>query len=361
MPARRGLFPLLKREYWGLRANTLLLLVVFILPVSMGLMFGTLKNISPKSAPAGIFPEPGANEEDVRAADGVVSFFARTSPEPAFDEKKLYREEYYFFVGVPPGFRNGVSEIKVYVDSSMSPVAELSPYVKDMILYGLSKWYSWAPNIDIIRVGKDAMPFQYLIPGIVIMLTAAIGLITVPFSLSQDRDVLSRVLLNVQVPSFVAGKLLFASILSLAQFLILLVTQHLAGAPGAFMIINFLSVSTLVLSCLFFTSLGVSVMFLTRFGEAGKQINAVLLGSAVLFSGAFYPVGFFPSVPGFGDILQTIGKSNPAYFFVVLMRGFGIRGLGPEVFYDYLAIASAFTLLAILVFTYLVYRRKKNG
>ena len=361
MPVLRGVVTILKREYWGLRANTLLLLVVLILPVSMGLMFGTLKNIAPKSAPAGIFPEPGATEDDIRAANGVLSLFSKTGVEPGFDENKLYREEYYFFISVPPGFRNGIAEIKVYVDSSMSPVSELSPYVKDMILYGLSKWYNWEPKISIVRVGKNALPFQYLVPGIVVLLASAIGLIMVPFSLSQDKEVLSRVLLNVRLGSFVAGKLAFASILALAQFLILLLTQHLAGAPGAFFIINPGSISTLLLSCVFFTSLGLSIMFFTSFGEAGKQINALLLGSTVLFSGALYPVGFFPPVPGFGDILQTIGRSNPAYFFVVLMRGFGIRGLGPEILSDYLAIGFAFTLLSILIFAYSVQRRKKNG
>ncbi|MFH0817306.1 MAG: hypothetical protein V1909_01600, partial [Candidatus Micrarchaeota archaeon] len=254
-----GILPLLKREYWGIRANTLLLLVVIVLPLSLGLMFGTLKNIAPKNAPSGIFPEIGANEDDVRAADGILSVFSKTKIEQSMDENKLYREEFYFFVGVPRGFKKNATDVRVYIDSSMSPVAELSPYVRDMILYGLSQWYGWTPKLEIIKVGKDVLPFQYLVPGIAVLLCSAVGLVIIPFSLSQDKEVLARVLSSVSTFSFVVGKLSFAAILAFLQVAILLSTQSLAGANSSFFLFSFWPALTLLCSVIFFTSLGISV------------------------------------------------------------------------------------------------------
>jgi hypothetical protein len=356
-----GLLPILKRDYWGVKSNTLLLVVILLFPMAFGFMFGTFKNIVPKSAPSAIFPEPGAGEEDMRAAGGILSYFSKTSIEKDFDKNKLFREEYYFFVGIPRGFRQGQQRIDVYVDASMSPVSELSPYVKEMILYGLSRRAGWEPEINVVQVGREILPFQYFVPGIVVLLAAAVGLIIVPFSLSQDKEVMSRVLASVSTASFVAGKLAFATVLALAQLAVLILTQLSAGtSQGAILYINPWTFITLVCAAVFFTSIGVAVAFFTRFEEAGKQINAGLLGATLVFSGAVYPVGFFPSLPVFGDVLQSVGRANPAYFLVVLMRGFGVRGIGPEVLLDYVALSLAFTVGSVLLLFYCV-RRFKHG
>ncbi|MFH1470908.1 MAG: hypothetical protein ABIF01_04120 [Candidatus Micrarchaeota archaeon] len=361
MSPLRGFAPILKRDYWGLKGNALLLLVILIAPISLGLAFGTIKNAIPKSAPSAVFPEFGASAEDLRAAQAMASLFSKSSIEEQMDEDKLFREEYYFLVGVPAGFKNESNDINIYMDSSMSPVSELSPYVHDMILYGLSKWYGWEPKINIVEVGRSVLPFQYLAPGIVLLLSVAMGLIVVPFALSQDKEVLARVLPAVPVRSFVLGKLLFASILAFAELAVLLATQEIAGASGSLFFFNPWFLLVLLLSSIFFTSIGISIMLLTGFGEAGKQVNAGLLALVVMFSGALYPVGFFPLLPALGDVLQTIGRSNPAYFFVILMRGFGLRGLGPGVFLDYLVLALIFTAASVFCFAYLTWRMKKNG
>ncbi|MFH1448580.1 MAG: ABC transporter permease [Candidatus Micrarchaeota archaeon] len=351
---------LLKREYWGVKTNTLLLVILLAFPMTFGFMFGTFTNIIPKNAPAAVFPEAGATGEDVSSAEDILSFFSKTSVEPEFNERKLFREEYYFFVGVPKGFRRGDGEVDVYIDASMSPIAEISPYVKDMILYEFSKVFDWEPRINIIKLGSDVLPFQYFVPGVIILLTSVVGLIILPFSSSRDRLVFGRVLANVSVPAFVTSKLVFAVMLALIQLGILVITQLAAGASGSTILdINVWSLSVICCSAVFFASAGMSVMFLTRFSEAGKQINAGLLGFVLMFSGAFYPVGFFPSIPGVGDLLQSISRANPSYLFVLLMRGFGIRGLGPELFTDYIAAIVVWSIASILLFAYTV-RRMKN-
>jgi hypothetical protein len=355
------LFSLLKREYWGISGNTLLIITILVFPIAFGFMFGTFKNVVSKNAPSAVFPLNGAADEDLRFAQSAASLFSKSSIEQDFEESKLFREEYYFYVGIPKGFKQNSGSMDVYIDSSMSPVSELSPYVRQMVLYGFSKWAGVEPKISIIEVGRKVLPFQYFIPGILVILSALIGLVIVPFSLSADKDVLKRVLLGVSEITFISSKFIFASFLSLVQLAVLSITQVASGVPAsALFIISPLSIGTLILATLFFTSIGISVMLLTGFRETGKQLNAGLLGFSIVFSGAFYPVGFFPSLPGFGDLLQVIGRSNPPYIFVLLMRGFGLRGLGLQFFLDYAAIAL-FTALAAGVLLVCCIRRFKHA
>ncbi len=360
MPFLPKVLPLIKRDYWGLKANTLLLLTIILFPMAFGLMFGTFKTVVPRSAPSAVFPEPGAGEEDIRAAIGICSMFSKTTAEPSFEEKKLFREERYFYVGAQKGFPlNG--PVNVYIDASFSPISELSPYIKDMILYEISRWKGLEPEINILERGKPALPFQFFTPGIAILLTAAVGFIIIPFSLAQDKEALPRVLSMVPASSFIAGKLAFALIIVAVQLALLILAQNLAGVPGAGSDMGPWTFLTIGLSTVFFSSLGLSLMFLTGFAEAGKQLNAFLFGLTVVLSGAIYPVGFFPKLPVFGELFQSLALANPSYYFTLLARGFWLRGLGPGIFWDYLGIAVLCSVAATGLFTYSITRMRKHG
>ncbi|MFH1285904.1 MAG: ABC transporter permease [Candidatus Micrarchaeota archaeon] len=364
----RGLLALFRREILGVNRNVLLLLLILILPLAFGFMFGTFKNIVPRNAPSIVIPSnDNLTQDDMRFANAALSLFsaptvvsANTPMDLLFN--KLYREEAYFIVSVPHDIFNSGEPVRVYVDASMSPVSELSPYVREMILYELYDWRKYGVDIEINEVGTPALPFQFFVPGVLVLLMVAVGLLVVPFTTSKDSAVFGRVLRSTSPALVAVSKLGFALVLAAIQVVVLILTQKFAGASESSLIsMNAWTLYVLLCTAVSFTSLGLIVLLLTKFQEIGKQINAALFGAVVVFSGIFFPVGFFPSLPILPTFFQTVARFFPTYYSVILTRGFGVRGLAHQIMGDYLAIITVVAVVLLAVLHYSLWRFRKNG
>ncbi|MEW6329484.1 MAG: hypothetical protein AB1468_05185, partial [Candidatus Micrarchaeota archaeon] len=152
----RKIKALLLREALGVRRNVLLLLLIVVLPVAFGVMFGTFKEFIPRSTPSMAVPENGSvGADDMRFANFTLALFS--TPVIGEDNQSivnaLLREEVYFGIVVPSGVREAKGVISVYVDSSMAPVAEASDYVVGMIRRELREW-NYYPTFKLVKVGR---------------------------------------------------------------------------------------------------------------------------------------------------------------------------------------------------------------
>ncbi len=357
----RKFLALMKKDAIGVRRSALLVLVVLILPVAFGFMFGTFKNILPRGTPSAIVAESeNVSEKDMRFAFTILDYFSEPKAERVVDESKLFREETYFILVVPPGLLDKQSTVRVVVDSSMTPVADLTPVVVGSIRDALHSAGYYNIEIEVEKKGRSILPFEFFVPGVLLMLSAGVGLLLTPFFTARDKNVFPRLMGAVSTPVYIADKMVFALLLIGIQAALLLLTQLYFGSAGESLFkLNEWSALTLAITTIYFASFGLSIMLITRFSEAGKQINAFLFGAVAVFSGAFYPVGFFPLIPGLGNILQTISKSLPTYYSTVLLRSFGARGLGIGLFEDYFAVISISAVAGIVLLHYSIERLKK--
>ncbi|VVB65678.1 ABC-2 family transporter protein [Candidatus Gugararchaeum adminiculabundum] len=403
------IWEMFRRELLSTRKNTLILLLILILPVSLGLMFGTFKEIVPTGAPAIVVPEnANTTQHDLEYINSISSFFSKPTIEQAPDFNKLYREEAYYIIEVPPGTSVQIKRLEIFVDASMSPVAEIAdPYVKEIFLYEFeNRWNVHGIEINIHKVGRKVMPFEYFVPGVIITLLAIVGLIVIPFATSKDADVFRRLSTMTRIESIAASKIMFALALAFFQIFLLLATQVFAGSRGSDAVNAITSMFTLnfspmgdllantqqyalinvspgtilvmLLSAIFFTAAGLAITFWTRFSEAGKQANALLFGGVVLFSGAFYPIGFFPALPAqqiFGwmfepvrgwllswvpTFFQSISRVFPSYYATIALRGFGVRNLAFGVLQDYVLIIAVSALIALGILYYSIVRLRNE-
>ncbi|MEM3400257.1 MAG: ABC transporter permease [Candidatus Micrarchaeia archaeon] len=340
---------LLMLEVNSAKRSVVFLSLLILIPITFGVLFGTFKQIVPKSAPSAVV-SVGGNEEDVRFASAVVSLFSNVRIENEISEAKLYREELYFIVGVSEGISKGAGNVTIYIDNAMSPVYELSTYAVEIIMYELTTHFSHVPKIYVKGFGTPVLPNQFFTPGIILLFAIITGLLIVPFTTRKDWLVYSRLTTIASPIHIVISKMVFAFAIVLIQTILLLLTEYFFGLPlikidGTFLI-------TLFITCVYLSLTGLLVSFLSRFSIAGQVLNVLLAGFLLVFSGLFYPVGFLPRLPVFGDILQTIPKFMPTYYSAILMRSFAIREAPLAIFYDYVGII---TITALVLFVMTVY------
>jgi hypothetical protein len=345
---------LVGRDFLTVERNALMLLFIILLPVGFGIIFASFKQVIPKSTPASVIAaDANVTDADMRFATySILSQFCSPtidSQEEAF--RKLSREESYFVVSVPAGIKEGKGELKIYVDNSLSPLAEVSDYVVEILKYELGK-AGFNPAITVEKRGNRIVPIEYFTPGVFIILLAITGILITPFNMMKDSSMMPRILSSAGVAEFIASKLLFSLLLGLVQIGILLATQSYLEMP--ILNLNYLSLATIILISMAMTSTGIFVSFALKLSNFGRYFCSALFGLIAAFSGALYPTGFLPSY------LQLIPKMLPTYYALVVLRGFAVKGLGEGILQDYIWIMIAWFILSLALSYYFV-RRFRNG
>ena len=333
---------LLRKELLETKRNVLVVLIILLLPIIFGVMLSTINEVVPISTPVLIVPaNENVTKKDMVFVSSIISKISDPRVEYNKEEgiRQLLREEVYFVIEIPPDFRSGIGTVIVYVDSSMTPVSEASDYIVRSVRTEFRSWGSTIV-IKLEKIGEKRHPFEYFLPGIILMLICIIGLIIIPISTTKDKRVFNRILTDTSIITMLSGKLIFALILIITQILILNGTQILLEAPAY---INLLSFCVIIITTISITSIGLFVNFMTRFSDAGKYINTIFLCGIMIFSGAFYPVRFMP------DLLQRVAESFPLYQSVVLIRCFTLKGVELDIVTDYLLIILGFMLISIVL------------
>jgi ABC-type polysaccharide/polyol phosphate export permease len=345
---------LVGRDLLTVERNALMLLFIVFLPIAFGIMFASFKQVIPKSTPASVIrADANVSEADMKFATfSILAQFCSPSVdsrEEAF--RKLSREESYFVVSVPAGMREGRGEVIIYVDNSLSPLAEVSDYVVEILKYELGH-AGFNPEIRVEKIGKRIMPIEYFAPGVIMILLAIAGILIVPFNTMKDSGMMSRVLSSVSIGEFIASKLLFSLLLALIQVVILLATQLYLEMPV--MSINPLSAATMILISFALTSTGMLIAFALKLSNVGRYVCSLLFGVVTAFSGTLYPPGFLPSY------LQQIPKILPTYYALVVLRSFAVKMVGESILQDYIGIVGIWFILSLALFYYFV-RRFRDG
>jgi len=345
---------LLKREFLGVRRNSLLLLIIIILPIAFGIMFASFRQIIPKSTPALIIPEnKEVTQEDLRFTATLLSYFS--SPKIELDKQKAFdeltREEVYFIVSAPKDIKSAQGEVVIYVDNSLTPLSEVSDYVVETIQFELGK-LSYYPRIRMSKIGRAILPLEFFVPGVIILLLAGIGLLLIPFSAIRDLQVIQRLLPQVPIATLIISKIAFGFFIALVQILLLFLTQKYLEVP--IMDLGFWSIAIMLVTSISLISLGLAVVFLAKFSDSSKYVNSLLFALVIIFSGVFYPVGFLP------NYLQAIAKLFPTYYSGVLIRAFGIKEASAGLFTDYISVVVGFFVLSLALLLYSAWRFKNE-
>ncbi|QLJ52736.1 MAG: hypothetical protein Sv326_0561 [Candidatus Fermentimicrarchaeum limneticum] len=358
--ALRKLKTLVGREFLVIGRSALMLLLIVILPVTFSMIFASFKQVIPNSTPASLIAaSPEVTESEMNSTFKLLSRFCSPSIDSREDAfRKLSREEVYFIVSVPSGVWSGEGNVRVFVDNSLSPVAEMSDYVAEILKYELGEAYRRdylsfpPPNILVEKIGKPISPIEYFAPGVVMVLLAIAGILVIPFNTVKDHNLMTRLLSSASPWEFIGSKLLFSLLLASLQIAIFFIAQSILRLPV--MSVNLLSAITLILASFALTSTGLLIAFAFKLSNLSRYVCSLLFGAVATFSGIFYPPGFLPSY------LQPIPKILPTYYAMVLVRGFGMKGLEAGIFVDYFAIMVVWLVISLALLYYFI-RRFRDG
>lgn len=365
-----------KKETRQLKRDVRLLMVIFIFPVFLLMMFGYAINFDVKHIKLAVYDQ----DKSAESREFI---------------KSLISSEYFDLVG----YLNNDNEIKEFLDEKLAQVIVVFPvdmsekinsgrnvklqYLVDgvdgntatiIMNYVNAATLSYSQELSsefLARAGiKTFQPIQisprfwynpelksthFLLPGLIAMILIITAVITISLSVVREKERGTIEQINVSPLStfeLLIGKTIpYIFIALINAGLILLAGYILFGIviKGS---IFWLFVSTLLF---LFASLclGILVSTISDSQQVAFQIGTLIsMLPSMILSGFIFPIS---SMPG---VLQVLTNITPAKYYIVALRAILLRGVGIEAFWDQLIYLMLF---ALVVLTLAAFRYKKKA
>ena len=189
----------------------------------------------------------------------------------------------------------------------------------------------------------------YLIPGLIalILIVTAVIAISLSFVREKERGTIEQInVSSVRILELLVGKLVPYLVISFINASVIL----LAGYILFGIIVNG-SYTLLIISTFLFlfasTSIGIFISVIANSQQVAFSIATfVSLLPSTILSGFIFPIDSMP------PIIQIITNITPAKYFIVVLRGIIIKGVGFNAFWEqwiYLLLFSSFFLILSII------------
>lgn len=189
----------------------------------------------------------------------------------------------------------------------------------------------------------------YLIPGLIalILIVTAVIAISLSFVREKERGTIEQInVSSVRILELLVGKLFPYLVISFINASVIL----LAGYILFGVIVNG-SYTLLIISTLLFlfasTSIGIFISVIANSQQVAFSIATfVSLLPSTILSGFIFPIDSMP------PIIQVLTNITPAKYFIVVLRGIIIKGVGLNAFWEqwiYLLLFSSFFLILSII------------
>lgn len=327
------------------------LIIVLVMPVVMMFLYGYALNSDARNLPVAVEDPSPTPETRALAAklDAGLLFEVTTRAAAAPDPAALFRAEgIRALVRLPPGFardlrRPGGARVQVLVDGSDPNVGTLIRNAAEPMLLAaaLDALQVEPPRLLDIRARVLYNPEQksalFFVPGLmaIILLMISALLTSVAITREKETGTLGQLLVSpVRPMEIMAGKLLPYILLAALDGVLILAVGRLAFGVRVAGSHLFLAGASLVY---IFAALSIGLLIST---VAKRQQHAMFMAlgatmmPSVLLSGFIFPVASMP-LP-----LQVLSKIIPATWFLHLVRGIILKGVGPSVLWAPLVVLA---------------------
>lgn len=348
---------LLRKELaWGRRKLLVLLLLFVLLPGAMA--YGTLayEHVLPRDTPVAIVAQDETvSRDDIAITRGAVTLFSDPvvyeSSDAAF--RALEREQVYAIVSVPPdvGVGEGTTTFRLYVDGSIVPYHQASEAVVNVMSQYLREGVPASIEVERTVVGQERSLSEYLVPTFELVLVMLVALAYLPYTLASEQDVFARLRVEASLERVVAWKLAFFTGLMAVPLAVF------AGVTSMFdyglQVTAVGAVAFYLLTFVILAAFSMAVTLATRFETWGRLCNLAVFLFLLLFSGLFYPAGFFSGLRG--DVVRLL----PTHYAAVAVRGYTLRESAIGTYADWLVglLVVAAAMLVLLKLSIVRYER----
>lgn len=334
--------------------------VVLVMPVMMMFLYGYALNADAKDIPCLVeIPSPGPETRGIAARIDASPLFAVIGAVPAAGEPaELFRMHKVKAVfRFPPGFardlrRPGGARVQVLVDGSDPNLGVIIRNAAEPMLLGaaLDVIGQEQPKVLDIRTLILYNPEQrsalFFVPGLMAVILLMISALLTSVAIAREKELgtMGQLLVSPLRPlEIIVGKIMPYLVLAAVDGFLVMAVGRLAFGVRIAGSAWFLAACSLAY---IFTALSIGLLISTI---AKRQQHAMFMAlgatmmPTVLLSGFIFPVASMP-IP-----LQIVSNIIPATWFLEIVRGIILKGVGPAELWQPLAVLCGQGLLLTAV------------
>ncbi|NJO68747.1 MAG: ABC transporter permease [Bacteroidetes bacterium] len=351
------------KEFYHIFRDKRTMLVLFGMPLIMMLLFGfvitneikdakiavwdlsndpTTKGITSKIASSGYFQVV----EVLTSGNEVESIFKKGNVKEVIVFEKDFEKKLY---------RTGVANVQLFTDASDANQAKI---IADYTA-GIIRIYGKSLNRELItpyRIETETRMFYnpelkgvyMFVPGIMAMILMLVSALMTSISIVREKEMGTMEVLLVsplRPIQIILGKVMpyvFLSFINAGLIIVLSLTVFDLPVQG--------SILLLLTECLLFIVLALSLGILISASTSNQQV-AMLLSMVALMLPTMLLSGFIYPVENMPWILQVLCHLMPPKWFIEIVKGIMLKGVGLEKlwFETMILMAMTFALLAISV------------
>lgn len=351
---------IIQKEFLHIIRDSRSLVIVFLLPIMMVLLYGYAITFDIKEIRLGILDEDRTpiSRELVQklTSSNYFKITAELKSRHEIEEGMLQRRFIAALV-IPIDFARKLktdsqNQVQLIVDGANSNAATVAiNYVKSFLMS-----YSLEMNAQILRPPLELQPriwfnpdmksAHFIVPGLVAVIMMLICTLLTSITITRERETgtMEQILVSPIRPSeIIFGKIAPYVLLALIDAIVVVVCARLIfdvpfrGSPWL-----------LLLFCVIYVyaalSLGVFISARAKTQQVAMMLAQVTTTlPAIMLSGFIFPIISLPIV------LQIISYLVPAKYFLIIIRGIMLKGIDLSYFYQPAIFLLAFGTVLLLV------------
>jgi len=370
------LLSIIKKEIIQIKRDPPSLIMAFVLPIIMLLIFGYAVTTDVEHIKTAVFDEDKSAE-----SRGLVQMFKNTGYfDPDLNVSNFKEMTYLIDSGkarvgiiIPPDYskklrRNEPAQLQLLVDGSDPLVARTALSTAQVIIQSKSfdlkiktlqqtgLGISLKPAVDLryrVWYNPNMESMKFNIPGLIGLIMQNITMLLTAFALVRERErgTLEQLIITPVKPiELIVGKLVPYIVIAFLDVLVIL-------GFGIFWFnvpVNGSVVELLGLSFVFLMGalgLGMFVSTVAKTQLQAMQIGFMIILPSVLLSGFMFPRESMPK------IIQTIGYFIPLTYFLRILRGIILKGVGIHYLWKDVLLLAVF---GAVILTLSIIRMKKR-
>jgi ABC-2 type transport system permease protein len=363
----RQIWPIVKKEFRQIRRDRKVLAILTIVPAMLLLLNGYALNFDVRNITMAVYDA----EKSSQSRELVNSFltagyfeYTRHLTDYASAQEMIDEGTVKLVLVIPRGFsRENIAgrgaDVQLLVDGMDANAATtiigyaqavVQQYSQNVILKNLTRIgrKSYIPVNYEARIwyNPEMKSAKFLVPGLIAFILAITGVIATALSIvkEKERNTIEQIDVSPIKPlNLILGKMVPYAVISLVAAALVLISAYVlfdVAVKGSLLLLVF---ATLLFICAALGQ-GLLVSTIADSQQVAFQIAALVsMLPTMILSGFMFPI---KSMPLFLQILSNI---TPAKFYLVIMRGIVLKGVGLEAFWPQMIYLGIFITIVVAV------------
>lgn len=333
---------IIKKEFIQFLRDKHMRITLLVPPILQLIIFGFAANFDLKHIPAAFVDYDKSQESrELVSRFGSTVYFDMKYPTESIRgiEKKIDKGEALIGVVIPAGFSGDLksgkeAEIQVILDGTDSNSAMVAVGYLNGFLGEFNRAFDKQVNMDVTRQRINVKPRTwynpnlesrlFFVPGVIALIVFIVTMILTAMAVVKEYEIgtIEQILVTPIRPiELILGKLLPFALVGIVDVVLISIVARLlfqiriAGNP----LVLLVGAVMFLLSSL---GLGLFISTISRTQQQALMASFFLINPAVLLSGFGFPIENMP------EVVQYLTYLNPLRYFIVVIRGVFLKGLG---------------------------------